>query len=653
MNKVIAITMAVALAAANALSADAAFGAPFTSHAVLQRDCKLPIWGSADADTKIAVTLDETAVSTVAGDDGVWRVEFPPQTQPGIGHRLSLSTNGVEAVVLKDIAIGDIWLCSGQSNMEMCYSWGLTTGKHDIEKRKDKLLRFYTSLRATSYEPLATMRRPCEWKTCDPDVSKTFSACGFFFGQSLRAALPDVPIGLISACWSGSPIKTWLSEDAYATADPQCKKSIAKMHERRDAYEAEGGLQGYRKRMSQWKAECKAAGDIGAEKLDFDDSEWKTVRLPQSFEKQFNRAFDGCVWYRRTITLTTEQAAAAGASLKLGVLDDSDKAYVNGELVGSTAVFGIGRSYKIPDGLLHEGENLIAVRIDDEGGNGGFLSEKPNSLRIALPDMEAVPLAGEWRSSKGITYPAKPKDGGADSWTIAACYNAMVNPLCPMALKGAIWYQGCSDIDHVELYGKVLTALVEDWRKRFVSPDGLPFYIVQLAAYQKTHEEPVESKWAAMRWMQMRLGETLGNCGTAVTIDIGDHNDIHPKNKKSVGERLARLARVRTYGETGIAAAGPIPVSAEIVNGAVVVSFPKDSALTAFEDTVLAGFQLGGADGKFASAEASIMGDTVRIAIPDGMEPEKVRYAWDDYPACNLRGADDLPCGPFELVIGK
>ena len=641
----------VSLGAMTASAADAAFGAPFTSHAVLQRDCRLPVWGSAEPRAKITVALDDIAIETIADAEGAWRVEFPPQTEPGLGHRLSLATNGVDAIVLKDIAIGDIWLCAGQSNMEMGYSWGLTKGKSDIEKRKDKSLRFYTSLHAASFEPLAKLRRPCEWTTCEPEASKQFSACGFFFGQALRDALPDVPIGLVSACWSGSPIRTWIAEDAYAPVDPQCEREIAKMHARRDAYNAEGGLAGFRKRTSKWKAACRAAGDIGAEKVDFDDSKWKTVQLPQTFEKQFNPGFDGCAWYRRTITLTADQAAVPGATLKLGPIDDSDKTYVNGELVGSTSAFGIGRSYKIPDGLLRKGENFIAVRIDDEGGNGGFTSDKPNSLRLVLPGMEAIPLAGEWRSSKGIPYPAKPHDGGPDSWTPSACYNAMLNPLSPMALKGAIWYQGCSDVDRVALYEKALTAMVADWRKRFVSPDGLPFYIVQLAAYRKTHEKPVESNWAAMRWAQTRLGETIEKSGTAVIIDAGDHADIHPKNKKVVGQRLARLARVRSYGEGGLAAAGPVPASAKLEGTVVVVEFPRGSALATADEAAPKGFQLAGADGKFAWAEAAIVGDAIRIAIPDGMEPATVRHAWDDYPDCNLIGADALPCGPFELRI--
>ncbi|MGI6495136.1 MAG: sialate O-acetylesterase [Kiritimatiellia bacterium] len=633
--------------------APVAFGAPFTRHAVLQRDCPLPVWGTAGPGAKIAVSLDGATLETLADADGTWRVTFPPQTRPGLGHSLSLATNGAAAITLRDIAIGDIWLCGGQSNMEMSHGWGLTRGKGEIERTSDKAMRFFVVLHATSYTPLATLQRPCEWAVCGPDANKTFPACGFFFGRALREALPGVPVGLVGACWSGSPVRTWLSEEAYGAVDPAAANEVGKMRVRRDAYEAAGGRAGQRRRMAEWKAGCKAAGDIGAEREDFDDAAWKTVELPQTFEKQFHAGFDGCAWYRRTVTLSAGQAAASGVKLRLGTLDDSDRTYVNGELVGSTAVWGLERVYTLRDGLLREGANVVAVRIDDQGGNGGFTSAKPDALRMTFPGLDSIPLAGEWRGSKGIPYPAKPADGGPGSWTVSACYNAMLHPLFPMAMKGVIWYQGCSDVDRVPLYAKALPALVADWRANFTSPDGLPFYIAQLAPYLKTHPEPVESNWAAMRWLQMQLGETLGQSGTAVLLDVGDHDDIHPKDKKTVGERLARLARVRAYGGEGLADAGPIPLSASVADGKVAVGFKGKPALATADGAAPAGFQLAGEDGRFAWATGAIDGARVLLDIPEGMEPARVRYAWDDYPACNLVGAENLPCGPFELAVER
>ena len=629
----------------------AAFAAPFTSHAVLQRDCSLPIWGTAAPGAEVEVALDSQIQRAVADENGAWHVEFPAQRKPGLGHTLSLSSGGVPAATLEDIAIGDVWLCSGQSNMDMNYGWGLTRGKEDMEKADDPMMRLFDDHNAASLEPLSSLAKPASWTHSDFGHSKTFSACGWFFGQALRKAMPDVPIGLIEASWSGSPIKTWLSKEAYCGVEPGCESAYRAALANVADYEARGGKAEFGRRMALWEEECKTKGDIHAEGLDYDDGDWREVTLPSSFESQFGGGFDGCVWYRREFLLTQDQAGSPAAILLLGPIDDDDETWVNGAPVGSTKGWTVERQYKIPQGVLREGRNVVAIRAKDYSGGGGLWG-KPEGMALSFGEKgeAAVPLAGKWRAS-AFKFDPRPVSGEVDCWIATACYNAMLHPLFPMALKGAIWYQGCTDVNMAPRYGGFFRAMVDDWRAHFTHPDGMPVYIVQLAAYLETHNAPYDSRWAMMRWEQMKLGENVEKSGTAVAIDVGDHANIHPKDKKTVGERLARLALVRTYGRAGMSEAGPIPVRAAKAVDGIVVSFKNAAGLATSDGGPVKGFQIVDAAGKAVWAEARIVGEGVAVAVPPDFSAVRVRYAWDDYPECNLVNGEALPAGPFELEV--
>ncbi len=648
---ILAIVAAVSLCAPAAEPPAAAFAAPFTSHAVLQRDCPLPVWGTAAPGASVEVALDGQIERTTAGDDGAWSVTFPPHTEPGAGHTMVLRTEGSTAVALDDIAIGDVWLCSGQSNMDMNYGWGLTRGKEDMETASDPMMRLFDDHNAASLEPLSALAKPASWTHSDFGHSKTFSACGWFFGQALRKAMPDVPIGLIEASWSGSPIKTWLSKEAYCGVDPGCEPAYRAALANVADYEARGGKAEFGRRMALWTEECATRGDIHAEAPGYDDSAWREVSLPSSFEAQFGGGFDGCVWYRREFHLTQEQAAAPTAVLALGPIDDDDETWVNGTSVGSTKGWTIERQYKVPQGVLREGRNVVAIRAKDYSGGGGLWG-KPGGMALSFggEGAEAVPLAGKWRASP-FKFDPRPVSGEVDCWIATACYNAMLHPLFPMALKGAIWYQGCTDVNMAPRYGGFFRAMVDDWRAHFTHPDGMPVYIVQLAAYLETHGEPYDSRWAMMRWEQTKLGENVERSGTAVAIDIGDHTNIHPKDKKTVGERLARLALARTYGRKDIVEAGPIPLSAAQTGDRILVAFKNAAGLATSDGGPVKGFQIVDASGKAVWAEARIVGESVAVAMPPDFSAVRVRYAWDDYPECNLVNGEALPAGPFELEV--
>ena len=650
MNKMI---VGILVAAASAVSfaddaSEASFATPFTHHAVLQRDCRLPVWGFATPGSTVRVKLDRKEISATADAKGKWKVEFPPM-KAGLGHTLTLASGPRTFAALDDIAIGDVWICSGQSNMAMNYFGGLTRGKEEMEKNEYWNLRVFGMMEAFSFKPEDRYGRPAEWQHANFETVKGFSACGYFFGVEILNALQDVPIGIVNASWGGAAASVWMSLDAYASADDYCAKAAKDHTERIEKYNAEGGAAGYQKRVEQWKKDCQEKGSIPAEKPDFDDAGWEKVQMPKLLPDNF----DGCAWYRKQFTLTAEQAKG-GALLTLGALDDRDITYVNGVKVGGSDQWSQPRQYQVPAGTLKAGRNVVAIRLVDQGGSGGFLTNNQTDLALSAGGAQ-VPLAGEWKV-KYFPFDAQPFDAGqVQYWTPAVCYNAMIHPLFPMALKGALWYQGCSDVGAAERYDHQIRALVKDWRAHFTSPDGMPFYIVQLAAFIRTNEQPVESEWAKMRWTQMKLGETLGKSGTAVIIDVGEKDNIHPHDKKTPGERLARLALARTYGMKDVVEAGPIPVLAKAGTAAgkpvVGLAFKDAKGLKTSDGEKVKGFQLAGADGKFAWAEAKIVKDKVAVEVPDGMKPAKVRYAWDDFPVCNLVNGEGLPCGPFELVV--
>ena len=684
----------------------------FRDHAVLQRDVSLPIWGTAEPGSEVRVFfyMGNGYYSAMADANGRWRVVFPPQPAGGpftlcvdyapedaTGATLDLPDGDApdgSSIVAKDILFGDVWLCSGQSNMDMNYGWGLTRGKEDIETRTHPTIRLFDDRNRTALSPQRDLPDDYGWTTCDPEHSKSFSAVGWFFGQALQEAMPDVPIGLIEASWSGSPIKTWIPYERAAALGGDFGKQAG---ERRAIAEAwvNGGAEQFKIDLAAWMEKLPAIdpGDAPAAP-DFDDSDWQTANLPEITEKHTKPDFDGWVWYRKTFVIEDGGIPFVGeASLSLGPVDDQDWTYVNGVLVGTTNMWDAPRKYTVPENLLHYGTNTIAVKILDWGGHSGLWTRDSSALSVSArwiwhehdeatgdsdyEDSFDIPLAGEWKFK---AFPAEPRPvdpSSPSSWDIAACHNGMVAPLFGMAAKGAIWYQGCSDVGSEALYEREFPAMVEAWRQGFKHDGaGFPVYLVQLAAFKETHADPFDSAWARMRWTQTKLGETVPHCGTAVALDIGDHRDIHPKDKKTVGERLARLALARTYGRKDVVEAGPIPKAVKVrrvspdapvdidsvdinyLEDTLVVEFENADGLSTSDGKPVRGFQV--CDGDLTVPNKATIetrgGRPVVVLDADELSllswnPTRIRYAWDDYPDCNLVNGDGLPCGPFELEI--
>ncbi len=620
-----------------------------SDNAVIQRDLPAPIWGVAAPNARVEVKIekDESIVfetSALADDSGKWLAKTKPFSAGG-QYSLFVSSEGAGTIALTNLLFGDVWICSGQSNMEMSYSWGLTRGKEDIENNTYPEIRLLNIPRKVSFEPVDTFS--AKWAVCTPATAKRISACGYFFVAALKKELSDVPIGLVDVTWSGTYIQTWLSLDSIAKVE-ELRPLVETRREEIERWNGGGAAQ-FPEVLEAWKAELDplSEGSVKPFDLKFDDSAWKTVQLPQTVEGHINPAFDGLVWYRLSVVLTPEQAAK-DAMLSLGKIANEDIAYVNGVTVGNTKNAS-DRNYKIPTGLLNEGDNLIAVRMINSVNRGGFIST-PDSLVLTV-GTDSISLAQAWKYSETMLKSERPEDlANVSANSFSACYNGMFTPIFPLAVKGAIWYQGCSNVGHEDLYFKLFNAMCDDWRAHLTGGD-FPIYLVQLAAFRDTHDTPQNSAWARMRWVMMQLGETVKNSGTAVAIDVGDPNDIHPKDKKTVGERLARLALNRTYGRKDIVEAGPIPMSVAKSENGLIVSFKNAGGLKTSDGAAVTGFQVVDETGKATWAQATIDGDTVVVTVPDGVDASAIRFAWDDYPACNLVNAEDLPCGPFQLDV--
>lgn len=636
---------------ATAFADPLALASVFSDNGVIQRDLPAPIWGVAAPNATVEVKLEKDGaivfeVATAADDAGKWLAKTEPISAGG-PYSLYVSSKGEETIALTNLLFGDVWICSGQSNMEMSYSWGLTRGKEDMENDTYPEIRLLNVPNKTSVTPVDTFS--AKWAVCTPEAAKRFSACGYFFGAALKKELQDVPIGLIDVTWSGTYIQTWLSMDSIAKVDAladsvqERRKMIADWNE--------GGSTRFAVALEEWTASLDPLSSAPVKPFvsAFDDSDWKTVLLPQSFEKHIHAQFDGVVWYRLNVTLTAEQAAA-GATISLGKIDDDDDTYINGIKVGSTHHWETERLYRVPADVLKAGDNLITVRIFDSGGGGGFASN-PESLILKVGS-DSLSLAQEWKYSEtAVSGSKKPEDlTNPNANSYSACYNGMFMPIFPLAVKGAIWYQGCSNVGDEVNYFKLFNAMIDDWRTNLSGGD-FPIYLVQLAAFRETQETPRDSAWARMRWVMTQLGETVKHSGTAVAIDIGHHTDIHPKDKKTVGERLARLALNRTYERKDIVEAGPIPVGVTTSDNGLVVAFKNATGLKTSDGAAVSGFQVVDATGNAEWTQATINGETVLVTIPDGMEALTVRFAWDDYPICNLVNAEDLPCGPFQLDV--
>jgi sialate O-acetylesterase len=502
-----------------------------------------------------------------------------------------------------------------------------------------------------------------EWLRCSPESIRNFSAVGYYFGRELHQDL-QVPIGLINTSWGGTPTDAW-TERSRIEADP-ILKPIVDRHERQLAQYPEA-FKKYQQKLDEMKAQGITQyhtdpGNIGLKsgwnKTEFDDSSWKTMKLPCLWESN-NYPIDGVFWFRKTIDIPNAWSGKT-LDLSLDLIDDFDISYFNGVQVGATGeenknAWRTPRNYTIPAKLVKPGKAVITIRVFDRFGGGGIYGSPAKMFvsPVGAKTEDRINIAGDWKYHVAHKLDPKPRVqmprapyGENHPYSMSGLFNAMIHPLIPFAIKGAIWYQGESNAGRAWQYRTLLPVMIECWRQEWNQGD-FPFLIVQLANFRKPNDKPVDSSWAELREAQALTVEKLSNCGLAVAIDIGESDDIHPKNKQDVGKRLAQAALKIAYGQD-VVYSGPAYLSHEINRDKIIVQFKHAGGGLVAKNGKLQRFQIAGEDKKFVWADAVIDGTKVIVSSPEVKVPVAVRYAWSDNPeGCNLYNKEGLPAVPF------
>ncbi|MGD0349557.1 MAG: sialate O-acetylesterase [Verrucomicrobiota bacterium] len=610
----------------------------FGDNMVLQRGKPNAIWGWAKPGEVIHVELAGHTATATTGTDGRWQTRIQP---PAPGGPYSLKIIGAnQTVELHEILAGDVWLCGGQSNMQLGLS-RTRNGDEEIKSANHPEIRFFMVKQHVAYSPAAVPQG--SWKICSPrtvtENGEEFSAVAYYFGRSLQDKL-HVPIGLIEDCLGGSPVESWTSpETLHKWKDfDEPLAEIERLH-------ARGGPE-YGSFLMHWLDEYDVGISNRWAAADFDDSGWKTVQIPGGFQELGVADVPSVCWFRKGITFP-DPLPAGKATIFLGSIEKMDTTYLNGQWVGASSWVENPRAYKIGDGILKPGRNVVAIRVFKMKPNGGFLA-KPDELRLELGDKTVIPLAGEWKGALSVdarpphlmpltfeNYPTMP----------AVLYKGMIEPVAPLAIRGVIWYQGEANFQRAYQYRTFLPAMIGDWRKLFGQGD-FPFYIVSLPAFMHHRDLPGDDAWAELREAQALTARNVKNSGLAVTVDTGDPDNIHPMDKKIVGDRLASCALAKEYGEK-IPYAGPTFKSAEHIPGALKLRFNHTDGGLAAKGEKLEEFSIAGKDRRWHWADARIEGDAVIVSSPQVPEPVAARYAWQANPLATLYNGAGLPAVPF------
>ena len=614
----------------------------FADGMVLQREREVAIWGFGTPGQEVDVSGSWGAEgAAVVGDDGRFSLLLATPAAGG-PHRLVFESGGVEVLTIEDVWSGEVWLCSGQSNMEWTLGPGVGNGTADWEaevpRANDTALRLFQVDHALGWAPASDV--PARWKVLTPKTAASFSATAYYFGRALRREL-DVPVGLLSSNWGGTLIEAWTSAEGLE-GEPDFAPDLELIE--RVALDPAGGAAALE---SGWKQYWEALPTEPAGAA-FDDSAWPATTLPGAWEEAEIGAFDGLVWYRHTFELPAGWEERE-LSLELGPIDDMDSTWFNGQRVGGleeAGAWATPRRYSVPAGLARAGTNTIAVRVLDTGGVGG-LSGAPEALFLAADD-ERHSLAGSWRfqrSSPIEELGLPPSRDWLNEDRPSALFNGMIAPLVPFGLRGAIWYQGESNRLRPEQYARLLPGLIADWRR--VWGHAFPFYFVQIAPFGYGGDT---GEAALLREAQLRSMSVPGT-GMAVTMDIGDPADIHPANKRDVGERLARWALRETYGRADVVAHGPVyreHVIEEREQGAALrVRFDHvEGGLTSGGEAVRQ-VTIAGDDRVFHPAEARIEGDELVAWSPAVARPVALRFGWAADAMTNLWNGAGLPASSF------
>lgn len=591
----------------------------FTDHAVLQHSREVPVWGWTQPGQLVTVLFRNGSASAVAGEDGRFSVQIATGT-PGGPFELVIQA-GEETLTVSDVLVGEVWLCSGQSNME----WRLRDSAgadDDIPQARHSQLRLLTIPQTAANTPQNEVAGA--WSACTPEAAAAFSGVGYHFGQHLHQTL-NVPVGLICSAWGGTTAEAWTSRERL-----EADSALAYLA---DVPEAAGPHEdpGIAAEAAAWAEPA------------FDDAAWNAMQIPQAWEAT-GLNIDGAVWFRKTIEIP-EAWAGKPLMLSLDVVDDFDRTFFNGVQVGATGMetaswWSVQRRYIVPGELVKAGRNVIAVRVFDQWGNGGLLGKAQGMfVSLASDESRRIELPGSWRYAVELALPPR---SPASAVKPTSLYNGMIHPLAPFAMAGAIWYQGESNVDRAFEYRRLFPTMIQSWRSLW--GDDFWFLFVLLAGWHAHPIEPGESQIAELRDAQLAT-LSLPRTAAASAIDLGDVEDIHPRNKRDVGLRLAMAALAKAYGQEN-AWTGPVFARLEKQGRQAVVHFEHADGLRMYGEEVR-GFAVADAQGEFHWAKARVEGSSVVLECDAVERIEQVRYNWADYPQGNLYNAAGLPMLPF------
>lgn len=628
--------------------------------AIFQRDKPITIWGWADEGEAVTVKFAGKEKKTIA-KEGSWSVEFPALKAGG---DYQLVVTGKNTLTRNNIVMGDVWIASGQSNIELPLYRLRYQYPEVISSTNLPLIREFNVPVTYAFKGPQKDFQQGIWKTATVENISTFSGVGFFFMRKLHQEV-GVPIGLITVPVGGSPAEAWISEEGLKNF-PHYVKQLAPF---KDDQFVQDTIAKDKASNEKWYGELNAA-DLGlqqnwsAEKLD--TRLWKSITIPGKLKEQGYMLPNGSFWVRKTFSLTDEQAKKSG-TVWLGCIVDGDQVFLNGQSIGQTGYQYPPRIYAVPANLLKAGENNLSIRVTSYSGNPGFVKDKRYDLDLGD---EKVSLAGEWKFKVAAAVEPMNKTTTLH-YQPASLFNAKLAPALPLQIKGVLWYQGESNVTRPDAdpllrkpaklckdetcaavkseYRYLMTDLITDWRKQFNQGD-FPFLYVQLVNFQEAFDQPTESKWAELREAQREL-LVVKNTAMAVGIDVGEWNDIHPLNKQDVGERLALGAMKLAYGKKSIVSSGPLVKSVKLKSGKIEIAFDSAKGLTIRGDQIKR-LAIAGVDKKFVWTTAKVKNDRLIVDTSVVTNPKWVRYAWADNPdGANLYNAAGLPASPFEAEV--
>jgi sialate O-acetylesterase len=606
---------------------------------ILQRDSKVNIWGWASAGEKVKLRFKGKTYTSNADEKGDWKMQLPATKAGG---PYSIEISGKNKIILKEVLFGDVWFCSGQSNMVH------QLNIHDVTYASEITEANYPEIRQFWVPTLTSLQGPQialpggSWRPAVGENVRPFSAVAYFFAKKLFEKY-KVPVGIINASVGGTPIEAWTSEEGLKTFT-SLKNIIEKNKD--SAY-----VNGINRRSANTARTAPSTDEGLASPVKWFDVNyipkgWRTINIPGYWEDQGIKDLNGVVWYRREVDIPAVMTGQA-AKVFLGRIVDADELYINGKKVGNTTYQYPQRRYAVQAGILKAGKNLFVIRVTNNNGKGGFVPDKPYYL---FSGNDTVDLKGYWQYKVGLVYKTIPGDGSAAGINAqnqpTALYNAMVAPLIDYTIKGFCWYQGETNAGKPQEYAQLLPALIKDWRNKW-KQEKLPFLYVQLPGFMEYNYLPSESNWALLRESQLK-SLSVPNTAMAVAIDLGEWNDIHPDNKKTVGERLALAALKIVYGEH-LVYSGPTYQSSKTSSNTIELSFTNvGGGLVTSDGEAPQEFAIAGADKRFVWAKAKIEREKIIVWSDEVKEPLYVRYAWADNPVNpNVYNKEGLPASPF------